>query len=536
MSRLNSKNLVIVLWVLLLAGCSAPVLAPQNITVTLTADGAARQVEIPASSTVQEALTLAGIVVNTLDRSEPPLYTILSQGAAVRLVRVTEEFSLPVEEVIPFEHLEVRSESLPPAEKLLTQKGVNGLRRITTRRLYEDGVKLSESVWDTVVVKESIPEIMVIGIGQSFAPIKIPRRIVYLLGGNAWVMDGNTAERRLVVQSGDLDGRIFTLSPDGEWLLFTRRSTETGEINTLWAARVDEPSPALPINEVDFQVSNVIHYAAWGADSRSVAYSTVEPRATAPGWQANNDLLIRTFNPFSGFVSFPEVILDTNKGGAYGWWGSSFAASPLGEGFLVASPDQLQYLDLASKALSPFIPIIPFETRSDWAWIPGAAWAPGGGVFYYVDHPRSPEGGSLEVSPLFNLKAWLPVLSESILLAADVGMFSYPAPSPFQPRPGEEGAYQVAYLQANTPRQSDTSLYRLMVIDRDGSNRRVLFPPESDRGLDPQRVVWSPEAIQESGDFGILAIYQGNLWLIIPQTGQVQQITGDGLTSRVDWK
>jgi hypothetical protein len=31
-------------------------------------------------------------------------------------------------------------------------------------------------------------------------------------------------------------------------------------------------------------------------------------------------------------------------------------------------------------------------------------------------------------------------------------------------------------------------------------------------------------------------IHQGNLWLVDTVTGEAQQITGDGLTSRVVWK
>jgi hypothetical protein len=74
-------------------------------------------------------------------------------------------------------------------------------------------------------------------------------------------------------------------------------------------------------------------------------------------------------------------------------------------------------------------------------------------------------------------------------------------------------------------------------MDRDGSNRKTVFPPEDYQGLDPQRVVWSPTPFQ-NGDLWLAVNYQGNLWLVDAETGQVQQVTGDGLISRfgIDWR
>jgi hypothetical protein len=94
----------------------------------------------------------------------------------------------------------------------------------------------------------------------------------------------------------------------------------------------------------------------------------------------------------------------------------------------------------------------------------------------------------------------------------------------------------VAYLQAIFPDQSATSRYRLVVIDRDGSNGRVLFPAADLPGLDPQLPVWAPDAIPgQVGDY-LCVVYQGNLWLIDSGSGEARQITGDGLTTEVDWK
>jgi hypothetical protein len=115
-------------------------------------------------------------------------------------------------------------------------------------------------------------------------------------------------------------------------------------------------------------------------------------------------------------------------------------------------------------------------------------------------------------------------------------MFSYPVPSPFQDLgDGGQEDYQVSYLQAITPMQSETSRYRLAVMDRDGSNKRLLFPEEGAPGLDPQRVAWSPAPLGDSG-YVVALVYQNNIYLVDVITGQAQQITGDGLVNRIDWK
>jgi hypothetical protein len=114
-------------------------------------------------------------------------------------------------------------------------------------------------------------------------------------------------------------------------------------------------------------------------------------------------------------------------------------------------------------------------------------------------------------------------------------MFAYPASSPARQSAGEK-VYQIAYLQAINPAQSDASRYRLMIMDRDGSNRRVLFPPADSSGIEPQTPVWAPEPLAgQSGDF-VAVVYQGNLWLIDSGSARAYQATGDGLITKIDWK
>jgi hypothetical protein len=357
---------------------------------------------------------------------------------------------------------------------------------------------------------------------------------VYLLGGNAWVMEETTGNRRPVVSTGDLDGRVFELSPDGKWLLYTRRGSAEDTINTLWAAQVESGSTVV----VDFKVENIAHAAHFAPDSSRVVYSSVEPRSAAPGWQANNDLNQVSVSS-SGFTNRQSQLLEANSGGVYGWWGTIFRWGPLDTGLAFARPDSIGLVNETDSTLTSLAGVLPLQTGGDWAWVPGMNWSPDGKFLYSVAH-IAPEGSSdPETSQQFDLVAVPVEPGPPITLATQVGMFAYPVPSPLQPAVRADvqvNDFLVAYLQAIFPAQSETSRYRLVVVDRDGSNRRVLFPAEGEQGISPQEVVWSPQPMNADGSFMIALVHQENIWLVNLQDGQAQQITGDGFITRIDWR
>jgi len=486
---------------------------------------------------VQQALDVAGLSLGTMDRTEPPLYSILTSGSEVHIIRVTEDFEV-VQEVIPFEQQTLKNESLPQDQEIYLQKGKNGLQEITYRRVYEDGVEVSgDTIVKKVTLEQPVPEIIMIGIQAPFVPVAVPGKLIYLRDGNAWMIEESTGNRQAVVTTGDLDGRILSLSSDGSWLLFSRKSNEEGQINGLWVKDISSEDSKL----IDLTVPNVIHFADWipGSDSK-IVFSTVEPRTTAPGWQANNDLYALSFSK-SGWVTKwkDKPVLEPNSGGIYGWWGTSFAWAPDGEQLAYARPDEIGLLNFLDGTLAPVLDMIPYQTRGDWAWVPGLAWGPDGKNLYTVDHVPPAGTVSPEESQVFDLTAISMESGAQLHIVSQAGMFAYPVISPPQPKASGENAYQVAYLQAIFPNQSESSRYRLMVMDRDGSNRQVLFPTD-DRsgGLSPQNDwgAWSPDPMPESGNYAIAFIYQGNLWIVDAVSGKAQQITGDGLTTRVIWK
>ena len=522
-------HLVFLIVSLLLAGCMPQTSAtPASISVQLSADGETRQLQLPPGSSVQYALDTAKLTLGELDRVDPPVFSILANGALVQVTRVTEEFEVQ-ETTIAFERQTVRNESLPEGQTVLIQAGNNGAQQTTYRILYEDGREVSRTVFKVDTLVEAQPEILMVGVQTPFSPATIPGRLAYLTGGNAWVMEETTGNRRPLVTTGDLDGRIFRLSSDGTWLLFSRKAASTStDINTLWVVRLDQDDP----HPVNLKIKNAIHSADWMPGSNStILYSTVEPRSAAPGWQANNDLSLVTIGA-GGTILRTEEILEASSGGIYGWWGTTYRWSPDGKALAYARPDSIGIVNLEEKTQQPLIDVIPFQTGSDWAWVPGISWSPDHNILYVTLHAPMSGVTNNETSPLFDLAAVFPDQSaQPLALVLQSGMFAYPSISPVDET---SQGYQVAYLQSIFADQSDTSNYRLMVMDQDGSNRVSLFPAPGLPGIEPQLVVWSPEKLDNA--YWLAVIYQNNLYLVNASDGQAQQITGDGLIGNIDWK
>ena len=514
--------------VILLAACTSPQITQGVIQVSLNADGKTLHLSIPAGTTVQAAVTQAGLTVGNLDHLDPSGYTVLTNGAVIKLIRVIESFEVS-DVTIPFEHQIVKNESLPAGQQLLIQPGVNGTQEITTRIVSEDGIETSREIFKTVIVKEAIAEILMVGIQAPFTSLPIPGRLAYLIAGNAWLMQTTTGNRLPIVTTGDLDGQVFALSADGSWLLFSRKppSSTADTINTLWVVKISNPVS----KPIDLKVKNVLRFADWvPGQTLTISYSTVEPRPAAPGWQANNDLQIISFDAIGTLKTHKEVI-GTNSGGIYGWWGTTFAWSPDGTNLAYARPDEVGLVNIKTGTFSPLIKITPLQTHSDWAWVPPLNWSPDSSIVFTVIHAPGSGQVSAEESQVFDLTAVIIKYGTILPMAAQTGMFANPVTSPNN---GDNG-YRVSFLQAIFPNQSDSSRYKLIVMDRDGANRQVVFPPDGSPGLDPQQIVWAPLASIDAS--GLMAVtYQGNIWLIDVVTGETHQITGDGLASRLDWK
>lgn len=527
MKKLFLPTTIIIL--MLLSSCQIFTPAQTKLEVQISADNRQVQLKVDPGTTVQEALTSSGITLQPLDRVEPGLSTIISTNLSVKVTRVEEEFQVE-ESVLPFENQTVKNESLPEGQSILIQAGVNGKLSSTYRVVKENGVIVSRTLVKTDTLVEAKPEIMMIGVQSPFTSTPINGILAYITSSNAWIMENTTGNRRPVVTTGDLDGRIFSISPDRKWLLFSRSiSTDNSSknINSLWIVNLEETDPS----PKSLGVNNVVLFADWiPGKSRTIAYSTVEPRDTAPGWQANNDLIFLSFDENGKTVS-QQTILDTNAGGLYGWWGTTFEFSPDGQKIAFARPDALGFVNQKDKTAEVALNVIPYQTKSDWAWVPGIRWSPDGNILFSILHGSEDQSLPSESSTEFDLTAIISSGNEPIRLVQNSGMFSYSVPSPED----EKGKYLVAFLSAILTDQSETSRYDLRIMDRDGSNQKKLFPGEGVQGINPQFPVWEPGSGSD-GNYTLGFIAQGNIMLVSTTTGALSQLTGDGSVSKIDWR
>jgi hypothetical protein len=543
-AKLASVLLASVLLVSMLAPGCRPVIRPSigGRPIVIRVDGQDIS-HVTNVLTVREALAEAEVTIDADDRVEPDLWVEVKEGMTIRVIRVQEE-TIVEREVLPYREQTIKSEALAVGETKLLQAGRNGQVEVTYRLQFEDGVEVSRGVLRRVVVQEPLNQITVAGVEGIVGSVAVRGTIAYLNGGNAWVMRGASGGRRPVTSEGNLDGRVFALSPDGAYLLYSV-PTDTveydGPFNDLYllnVALVDETPRQLPIQDV--------LWAGWApcgqeeapdataldperAPCAQIAYST-GVKSGPPGWRATNDLWLAFLLDDQGQVVQPEPkrLLGPQSSGVYSWWGSRYAWSPDGTLIAYARPDQVGWIEVQTGRVFPLAPYPPQAPRGsgqgDQVWVPTPTWSPDSRFVACTIHGEEP-GRPAEESRVFEV--WVLDLEGSIRarMTRSVGMWSAPRWSP-----AVGGESQIAYAEANTPSSSYESRYTLKVMDRDGSNKGRVFPGEDQAGmLHPVVYDWSPDGSQ------LIVLYLGDLYMVDVADGQALQLTGDGQSTHVDW-
>jgi Tol biopolymer transport system component len=269
-------------------------------------------------------------------------------------------------------------------------------------------------------------------------------------------------------------------------------------------------------------VINVV-WAEWAPDGRRLAYSTAERTGGVPGWKAKNDLWIMTSAAEgAGEEATIEQVLSPTADIPYAWWGRSYAWAPNGQYLAYAQADQVGLVSVTGSEPVPLVFFPEYRTQSHWAWVPDVSWSQDSYLTSFVLHEGDPDGLPPEDSPIFSL--WMVSADGelSMRLSEEVGMWSQPRWSPT-----DEGL--LAYGQAQSPRNSQDSRYELLVMDRDGSNKRRVFPTEGFMGLIAPDVAWSPRGN------ALLFEHLGNLYAVDLATDAVSQVTSDGQSSHPRW-
>lgn len=474
---LGVLGLALCVWLLLVA-CTPPrgITTPPD-RVAILVDGERRTIETE-EETVAAVLDIVGVELDNLDRVRPPETAQIENGMVITVTRVWQEEDV-ITETLPFKRETVRNTSLPEGETRLLQAGQEGIRERVYRATFEDGVETARILVRDEIVQQPQDEVMLVGTRPRVTTASITGTLAYLESQDAWMMRGSTVNPRRLTFAGDLDGRVFALSPDGERLLFTRPVTDEEHLNALWLV----PTTGADIEPVEMGVNDVL-WADWRPDGERIAWTTAEVTEQAPGWRGRNDLWIARVAIRGNALSLQEV-LEPEAAGGFGWWGTRYRWSPDGERLAYARPEEVGVVDLDEETRRPLVRFPAYRTYSSWAWAPDVVWSSDGTLLYSAIHGPPPMAVDPEESPVFDLWALEATGAYSAELASEVGMWT-------SPHFGPDGE-TLLFGRARIPYQSHLSSYELCTLDRDGSNQRCFYPPEDENGIELPRWLWSPD-------------------------------------------
>jgi hypothetical protein len=520
------------------AAVVTPTAAPAT-TISLVADGQTRLITTSAT-TVSEALAEAGVSLNPADEIEPPGETTLSGAApsdplVITIVRVTEALEV-IPESIPYARQIVRSAEMSPDDPpRLLQTGRPGLQEVSVRIVYRDGLEAERWPTATTVIEPARDEIIMIGVGSNRDAMPLSGILAYISDGRAIVLEGSTDSPRQLPIEGDLDGRVFQLSPDGRSLLYTAGTagdeTQGGFRNELWVIPADGSGEARSL-----QIENVL-WAGWdptALETPRIAYTTARSVALPPGWEANNDLWLLEL-PVDGLQPQPAPLrLIETYPAAFGWWGGAYAWSPDGnrlayafadEAGLLAMPDASAAGGAAITGDEPARTVLrsftEFDTGADWAWVPALSWSANGRYLAYSEH-----AGEARSASRFDLLLFDSTGGNTTTLVEEAGIWTTAQWSP------AASELSLAYLRADDPTASEDSSYSLWLSNSSDDGRRV-FPPEGESGFfarSNQSLVWGP-------DENIIAfIFDETLHFLDLATGDVTLVGDDDTgSSHLTW-
>ncbi len=512
------RGLILTL-VMLASACTTLPLPNKQLQVTLKADGKSQNLETEVF-TVRDILNEAGVALGELDYVTPPETTKLTQGLLVTVIRV-EERTETYTETLPFGRQVMRDANVAAGKSQLLQSGQAGVLERVYRIVLEDGVEVERTLVQETITQPPRDETLLVGIKQQVQTVSITGTLAYISQQDAWIVRENNRQRRRLTSWGDLDGRVFTLSPDGDRLLFTRAViTQSEHINELWVIRTGEADP----NPLPLSLNDLL-WADWAPDSTlknaRIAWTTAEPIERAPGWRGRNDLWTGVLTERNVLTSRREI-LKAESGGGYGWWGARYVWDPQGEKLAFSRPESVGVVTLSQARSTTLLTFPAYRTYSSWAWNPALAWDPAGEFIAATIHSLTPGGKEPEESPVFDLWLIEATGAYSAEIAAEVGMWSTPGFS--------HAGDALLFGRAAIPYQSDTSAHRLCLIDRDGSNAHCIYPKGENPGVETPSWQWGPD------DHTLAFIQYGDIYMFTLAEETAQPFTDEGTVTLLTWK
>jgi hypothetical protein len=530
------RRLWLTLLLALLAACD-PSAAETLLRVRIQVDGQELALSVSPPSSVGQVLRRANITLGAFDRLNPPDFTPVTDGMLITVVRV-ENRAECLEESVPYARETLKTPDLPEGTTRVLQGGVNGIARVCYDVLLEDGIERRRTQSSRTLLTPPINQVVAVGVDLSrLEPIAINGTIFYISNGQARLIRETSVNQFTLQTGGNLDGFVFSVSPDGRQLLYTRKpDTPSLEVfNELWVLMDTTDPSAQPVKLV---VDNVFH-AEWLPDRpNTFSYSTLRPRTEPPAYQALNDLFIARLDA-TGKIVAADPILPPTDSGTYSQWGTLFAWSPDGKRLAWAQAEGIGTVDLARGTLQKLIDFRIYQTTlaRGWLWQPSLAWSADSAILAASVHGAPLGDEPPENSPVFDIA----VVNTAANFAVNpflerVGMWSAPQFSPLVRTERNTVSGSIAYLQARTPNDSVNGEYDLVVADRDGSNPRTVFPSREQVGIVPfedrtrgAKFQWSPDGKQ------IVLAYQGDLHVIDVSSGRATRITVEGSALSPRW-
>lgn len=504
----------------LLTACSRPPESisnrPDSFSITLIENGDSSSISSSAS-TVRELLDQNEIEIEPLDEVVPPIFTPLADGLTIEIIRVSESFEV-IQQTIPFERKFVRSESMQETDDpIIVQAGQDGLQETTWRIVYRNGLEAERWPTNTVIVEQAVEEIVMVGIGAIGGTVTFPGLIAYLSDGAPLLLRGSNAFPEQLKTGGQLDGRVFKLSPTGSHLLYTQVNGDNTQFNnSLWVIRTIPGSLPRQLN-----VENVL-WAEWNpakTELMEIAYSTARPTDAPPGWEANNDLWRGDVLRSETAVFSPTQIIEAYPA-TYGWWGGNYAWSPDGRQLAYSFADEVGIIDMTSPSGTSHRPLQSFteyNTLSNWVWVPSLSWSPDSRFIAFTNH------GSQDNRQM-QFDTWVVDSLTGVAgkFVEQTGMWGHVHWAANDPETGPNG--RISFLKSSDPIDSQRSSYTLWLMDKDGSNSRQIFPPPGENSAFPrytQFMSWGPDGNELS------FIFNNQLYLLSLDTNESRRLTQD---------
>ncbi|HET7801112.1 MAG TPA: ubiquitin-like domain-containing protein [Humibacillus xanthopallidus] len=151
-------------------GLTLTVVTPKSVTVTV--DGKTTTKTITAA-TVGEALGQLGVTLGKADKVNPPVATQLTSGTKIGVERFTTK-DVTRTAAVGYSTTKKPSGDLYTDQTKVVTKGVAGVRTITERRTIKDGKVVSTQAISSVVTKQPVDAVVLVGTKKRPAAAPAP--------------------------------------------------------------------------------------------------------------------------------------------------------------------------------------------------------------------------------------------------------------------------------------------------------------------------------------------------------------------------